>query len=219
MDNEAQRCVAHLNIINERGSSRRSSQSFAYLWDHDRSNHVQIRRDDIRLVEAFTGAGGMHPGFKEAGFNTLLAIEWDSAAVKTFEYNNPGVPTWEGDVNKFIHKLDTDPEYRKSFGRLDVIHASSPCQGFSKANRNPVETEKDAINNKLSYSFVDLLRVTDALMGVFENVEGMWSTKGMPYLQKMLVDCIGMGYQVRIMILKGILWLLDCFLVSCKHAH
>ena len=80
------------------------------------------------------------------------------------------------------------------------IHTSSPCQGFSKAN--PPGGQNDDDNNRLASTFPDLLRVTGALVGSFENVEGMWSKKGMPYLRKVLIDCIELGYQVRVKILR-----------------
>jgi len=190
-----------------------SSQSFGYVRDTGtstcRNKQVRIRRKEMRLMEAFSGAGGMHLGYKEEGFATAMAVELNDVAVDTFELNNPGVPTYRGDVNKFIEKFETDPDYRKSLGNIDAVHVSSPCQGFSKANR--FGGQNDEINNKLSYTFVHFLRISNAKIGVFENVEGMWSTKGMSYLRKLLVGCIGLGYQVRVQILRGKCHFFCCF--------
>mgnify|MGYP005842651621 CR=1 FL=1 len=184
--------------------TNKKSQSFAFLYDRDNSNEIKVNREHTRVVEAFAGAGGMHLGFEDEGFETAMAIELDDAAVKTFEHNNPDVPTFEdGDVLKFIQKMDQDLEFREKVGPVEVIHTSSPCQGFSKANRNVEESERDAQNNSLSYTFYELLCVTGALIGTFENVEGMWSQKGMPYLKRLLVDCIELGYQVKVMLLRG----------------
>lgn len=180
-------------------------QSFAYTYDRQQSpsNLVQLRRKEIRLLEAFAGAGGMHLGYKEEGFTTAMAVELNEAAVETFRCNNGGssAPIWRGDVNDFTRRMETDPDYRKSTGRIDAIHVSSPCQGFSTANRGGCED--DGVNNQLSYTFVDWLRVSGALVGCFENVEGMWSEKGMPYLLKLLVDTMALGYQVRLQVLRG----------------
>ena len=64
-------------------------------------------------------------------------------------------------VNKYLR------EYRRN-GTSELLHASSPCQGFSKANRNG--GKNDAVNNELALTFTRGLRRTKALVGVFENV-------------------------------------------------
>lgn len=61
--------------------------------------------------------------------------------------------------------------------------------------------KNDAERNELSFTYPRLLKLTGALVGVFENVVGMWS-KGSEYLKKILIDCISMGYQVRVKVLK-----------------
>ncbi|KAL3940726.1 MAG: hypothetical protein SGARI_000863 [Bacillariaceae sp.] len=183
--------------------STNSRMSFAYVRDNDTMNIVRIPRNEIRLVEGFSGAGGMHIGYEEEGYTTVCAVEYNKEAVATFKHNNPKVPTYRGDIRKFIDRIKHDETYRQSLGRVDVIHTSSPCQGFSKANRNTFETDRDKANNTLSYTYSQLLETTGALVGVFENVEGMWSRKGMPYLKKILLDCIRLGYQVRVKVLKS----------------
>ena len=40
-------------------------------------------------------------------------------------------------------------------------------------------------------------------MGTFDNVEGMWSPNGVHYLRRILIDCIALGYQVRVKILQS----------------
>ncbi|KAL3905546.1 MAG: hypothetical protein SGILL_009636, partial [Bacillariaceae sp.] len=145
----------------------------------------------------------MHIGYEEEGYTTVCAVEYNKEAVVTFKHNNPGVPTYRGDIRKFIHRIKHDEPCRQSLGRVDVIHTSSPCRGFCKANRNTFESDRDKASNTLSYTYSQLLESTGALVGVFENVEGMWSCKGMPYLKKILLDCIRLGYQVPVKVLKS----------------
>ena len=176
-----------------------TSSSFGYAKEQTASmKRVNILREEIRMIEGFSGAGGMHLGYKEEGFKTVCAVEMNPIAVKTFKLNNPEVDVYEGDIRKFIEKFQ-----KKASGRIDFIHTSSPCQGFSKANRTG--GKNDERNNELSYTFVDLLRVTGALVGVFENVDGMWMRKNIHYLHKILVSCIDLGYQVKVQRLKGTL--------------
>jgi C-5 cytosine-specific DNA methylase len=180
--------------------TERKKQAFAYVRDNTVRNIVREARKEIRLIEGFSGAGGMHLGYESEGFTTVMAIEYNEQAVKTFKHNNPGVPVHCGDIREFIREVEEDPGASEKLGVTHVIHTSSPCQGFSKANRSG--GQNDEANNKLSYTFTHLLRIKQPLCGVFENVEGMWSQKGMKYLRKILIDSIALGYQVRVKILR-----------------
>jgi DNA (cytosine-5)-methyltransferase 1 len=155
-----------------------------------------VSREDIFLVESFSGGGGMHLGYADQGLTTRCAVEINKVAAKTFKKNNPDVPVYRGDVNDFIKEYDGS-----KIGRVDVIHTSSPCQGFSKDNRDGGQNDEKC--NELSYAFVDLLRITGALVGVFENVTGMWDEDNIRYLRKLLIDTIALGYQVRVQKLRG----------------
>ena len=176
--------------------------SFGYVRDNDYHSIVRLPRNDIRMIEGFSGAGGMHIGYSQEGFTTVRAVEWCPKAVKTFEHNNPGVPTYCGDILEFIKTIEENEGARKALGRIDVVHVSSPCQGFSLLNPGTVDPEVDRKRNELSYTLPTLLKLTGALVGVLENVMGMW-VKGQAYLRKILIDCIAMGYQVRVKVIQG----------------
>lgn len=92
----------------------------------------------------------MHIGYEEEGFTTVRAVEYDKQAVETFEHNNPGVPVYCGDIRKFIEKIETDKGSREALGRIDVIHTSSPCQGFSvSTSLTPMTREISVPNMKI----------------------------------------------------------------------
>ena len=186
----------------------RSRRPFGYTRDRSNmpSNVTRTRRPsrEFRVLEGFTGAGGMHLGFKEEGFHTAMAVEYDDDAVATFKLNNPDVPVYHGDINEFTKRMRDDEEYSTSaVGNTLVTHTSSPCQGFSTANRNVIVSDSDHRNNELSMRFVDWLRLKQPLIGSFENVVGMWRRKRISWLRKILVECLNLGYQVRVMVLNG----------------
>lgn len=140
-----------------------SIRSFGYFYDSSCINRIGIRENDPKVIELFCGSGGMHLGYKANNFETVKAVDLNPDAIKTFRVNNP--------EDSDAVECTCVNEYLKTYKRnsvVEVLHASSPCQGFSKANRNGGKNDK--INNELALSFTEGLRRTEALIGIFENV-------------------------------------------------
>ena len=151
-----------------------SRRSMAYFFDsaicHQR---IGLRDEKPKVIEFFCGSGGMHLGYKACNFDTIKAIDLNETALSTFRHNNPDdIDAVECIcVNKYLRAY----KQRRDGGSDDdetvaVLHASSPCQGFSKENRNKIPTENDKRNNELALTFTKGLRKTNALIGIFENV-------------------------------------------------
>ena len=138
-------------------------RAFAYHFDESQFTRVGLRCGKPSVIELFCGSGGMHLGYKTNGFKTEKAIDLNKDAIETFCKNNPNDAHAAECicVNKYLDAYVRD-------GTVGVLHASSPCQGFSKANRKG--GKNDAINNELALSFTEGLRKTQALIGIFENV-------------------------------------------------
>ena len=45
----------------------------------------------MNVIDLFCGAGGLSYGFESAGFDILLGIDNDAAALKTFEKNHKNI--------------------------------------------------------------------------------------------------------------------------------
>lgn len=144
------------------------------------------------VISTFAGCGGSSLGYQLAGFQELLAVEWDNNAVETFRTNFPDVPVYHGD----ICKLSSDECMRLAGvkpGELDVLDGSPPCQGFSTSGKRKFNDPR----NSLFKEFARLLNDLQPKVFVMENVTGM--IKGymkQAYLQvvKALREC---GYRVR----------------------
>ena len=81
----------------------------------------------MKVIDLFAGVGGMSAGFKKAGYDIVLANEFDKTIAKSYEKNHPGTKM----IAKDIKELDTElDEYA---GKIDVIIGGPPCQGFSMA--------------------------------------------------------------------------------------
>ena len=164
-----------------------------------------LRRGDrrkVRVMDLFEGFGGMHQGMlRILEFEHVVGVELDPTAVKTFKENYPNDYIWQGDVRAFLRKVKTDPVFRAKFGRIDYIHVSPPCQGFSGANING--GKNDEKNNNLSLIVIDYIMFfrPDAIS--FENVEGMWRGKHVHYLRAILKLLLHCGYHFHWDVLKA----------------
>jgi site-specific DNA-cytosine methylase len=128
-----------------------------------------------------------------------MAVEYWDTACKTFEKNNPEAKVFCQKVEDFIEENGPTPaDFCEKQGRVSLVICSPPCQSFSGCNRDVDHNgEKDLYRKNLSLKFYDAMRVTGALVGVFENVEGMWRRPNVYYLKKIVLDHIRAGYQVR----------------------
>lgn len=120
------------------------------------------------VISTFAGCGGSSLGYKLAGYEELLAVEWDDNAVETFKLNFPGVPIYHGDIAKLSGSECMKLAGVKA-GELDVLDGSPPCQGFSTAGKRKFDDPR----NSLFKEFARLLFELQPRVFVMENVTGM----------------------------------------------
>ena len=86
--------------------------------------------DNFRVLDLFSGAGGFSYGIdKNSHFKTLLALDFNENALKTFKHNMPETETVVGDITDSEIKK-TIVEKRKKYN-INMIIGGPPCQGFS----------------------------------------------------------------------------------------
>ena len=173
-------------------------QSFAYYVDAEPKRHG--RRESFGVVELFAGCGGMHLGFRRAGFDAAKLVEIDRSAVETLTTNNNLTPVFQGDVNEFIKKCENEA-FRNQLGDGNHLHSSSPCCGFSGANRTG--GQNDEANNELSLAIINAAKLLQPPTLSFENVVGMWRRKHIHYLVTIITELMRMRYQVRCCVIKA----------------
>jgi DNA (cytosine-5)-methyltransferase 1 len=177
-----------------------SPHNFGFVYENDGTNRGP-EREDIPFIDLFAGSGGFHQGVMQAaGFKGVAAVEYWDTACETFKKNHPETPVFCAKVEDFIEENGPTPaHFREKCGSVAVVLASPPCQSYSGSNRNvDHNSEKDLYRKGLSLKFFDAVRVSGALIGVFENVEGMWRRPNVYFLKKIVLDHIRAGYQVRV---------------------
>jgi len=103
-----------------------------------------------------------------AGYEELLAVEFDENAIKTFKLNFPEVPIYEKDIKTLSEEKIIELTGLKQ-GQLDVLDGSPPCQGFSTVGSRSFSDPR----NSLFLEFIRLLTVLKPKAFVMENVTGM----------------------------------------------
>ena len=121
----------------------------------------------LNIIDLFCGAGGLSYGFQEAGFNVLLGIDNDKAAVNTFKKNHNGSRVICGDITQITYSKDIKPLI--SDEEIDVIVGGPPCQGFSLSGPRNFDDPR----NKLYLSYVRLVKEIQPKAFIIENVPGL----------------------------------------------
>lgn len=94
----------------------------------------------MRVVDLFSGCGGLSLGFQKQGFEIVAAFELWDAAIKCYEENFKH-PIFKIDLSD----VDTAVEKIKEFSP-DMIIGGPPCQDFSHAGKR-VEAERAALTD------------------------------------------------------------------------
>ena len=144
------------------------------------------------VISTFAGCGGSSLGYKWAGFEELLAIEWDDNAVETFKLNFPEVPIWKRDMREVTGKEILDFKWLKP-GELDILDGSPPCQGFSVIGKRDVSDDR----NDLTLEFIRLVNELQPKVFVMENVAGMVGGKMKGRFKNIMKGLKSTGYNVK----------------------
>ncbi|MFZ2487938.1 MAG: DNA cytosine methyltransferase, partial [Anaerolineae bacterium] len=153
--------------------------------------------DAPTVISTFAGGGGSLTGYLMAGYNDLLAVEWDDNAVATLKLNYPDLEIYHGD----IAKLSADHVLSRTglkAGELDVLDGSPPCQGFSTAGKRDFADDR----NQLFREYCRLLRVLQPKVFVMENVSGMVKGKMKLAFVEILKELKASGYRVSARLLN-----------------
>lgn len=121
----------------------------------------------FRVVDLFSGAGGLSEGFRQAGFSILAGSDNDPDAMATYSINFPEASAITGDIRNPAIK----ERVLEVASRADVLIGGPPCQAFSQV-RNHTRMIEDP-RNSLYREFLDVLGQTLPKAFVVENVTGM----------------------------------------------
>ena len=114
----------------------------------------------LKVVDLFSGCGGLSLGFQQAGFDIVAAFELWEPAIETYKRNFDH-PVFRCDLSD----VESSSEFIRGFSP-DLIIGGPPCQDFSSAGKRE---EKDRAN--LTVCFAEIISSVRPLAFVMENVE------------------------------------------------
>lgn len=146
-----------------------------------------------RVLDLFSGCGGLSHGLANAGFEIVLGVDNWADALVTYEKNHPGAQSMLLDLENF------DPcAVEKTTGKaIDIIVGGPPCQGFSiSGNRDPKDRR-----NMLYKGFVQLVSHYKPEAFILENVPNLISMAKGAIKNRIIEDFENLGYDVVYQIL------------------
>ncbi|KML03285.1 DNA methyltransferase [Rossellomorea marisflavi] len=139
----------------------------------------------------FCGCGGLSKGFLDAGYDVLLGIDNNEAALKTFKDNHNGAIAMNGDlfqgstILEMAHLIDN-----KS---VDLIIGGPPCQGFSLTGKRLEDDER----NTLFKSMVNAVAFFQPKAFVLENVPGLATLYNGKAKEAIIKEFSDLGYEIN----------------------
>ena len=151
-------------------------------------------------VELCGGAGGLARGLIAAGIEIAIAVEENKYAASTYRFNFPKIDVVEDDIRKvsgsdILEKLDIGK------GKLDLLVAGLPCQGFSESNRRT--RTRGNPRNQLYREVLRLLGEVNPRWFVIENVAGIRTLDSGRFLKRMIREFGAAGYRTKDSVLNA----------------
>ena len=161
--------------------------------------------DPVRVVDLFSGCGGITLGVSEAAravgrsCEVRLAVDFEPIATTVFAKNFPGTRVETADVRQFLpgthgdRLVDVEKRVRKRVGEVDLLVGGPPCQGHSDLNNR---TRRSDAKNELYLSMVRAAEVFEPSHILIENVPGALNDRSQ-VVQRSMSALDRLGYQVN----------------------
>ena len=146
----------------------------------------------FNAIDLFSGAGGLSLGLQRAGFDLKLAVDNDKWSGRTYRRNF-------GDhfLERDIFALSGDDLLKAaglSSGGVDLLAGGPPCQGFSVQRRGDHADPR----NHLVLEYLRLVVEIRPRFFLMENVSGLMSQRGKPFLDQVISVASEQGYVVHL---------------------
>lgn len=146
-----------------------------------------------KVIDLFSGAGGLSQGFLQANYEILAGIDFDEPALKTYQHNFPKAKALKEDL---FNEQESLKNISKALNgkKVDVVIAGPPCQGFSLTGSRNLEDTR----NKLYLAVIHAVKYFEPKAFLIENVPGIATLYNGVVKQQILTSFEELGYTVSV---------------------
>lgn len=145
----------------------------------------------MRMIDLFSGVGGLSLGLQTAGFESVLAIDSDRNSCRTYSELVQASDL----LNEPIENID----FKHLAGHIELVAGGPPCQPFSSGGKR--FAHKDSRNMIPQYfRVIDEVRPLAFLM---ENVLGLRHKARWDYINTYLKEFMKLGYEISTQMLNA----------------
>lgn len=157
----------------------------------------------MKIIDLFSGVGGLSLGFEMAGFESVAAIDFWNDAIITYNHNRKNKVGRSMDITDFI---DNNLKGLLDKHQIDGIVGGPPCQGFSTARLSNTSKEIQEFNerrNRLYLEFYRAVKIVRPKFFLMENVKGLVSANKGAFVEDIKERFGELGYNVSYKILNA----------------
>jgi DNA (cytosine-5)-methyltransferase 1 len=148
-------------------------------------------------IDLFCGAGGLSLGLSQAGFCVAAAVDSDPIATQTYAASL-GSHVATAEIEE-ISASDLLSKAGLSRGECTLLAGGPPCQGFSLQRRGA----RDDPRNALVLQFVRMVEEVRPRFFLMENVGGLLTKHGTPFLRELSLRASRLGYLIHTAVLDA----------------
>jgi DNA (cytosine-5)-methyltransferase 1 len=153
---------------------------------------MSIDNSNLNVLDLFCGCGGLSQGFIDAGYNVLLGVDFDKAALETYKYNHKESYALLADLSNDEGILEI--EKKLDGKKVDIVIGGPPCQGFSLTGARDINDTR----NKLYLAVVKTVEKFEPKAFLIENVPGIATLYNGVVKQQIINTLEDMGYNVTV---------------------
>jgi DNA (cytosine-5)-methyltransferase 1 len=142
--------------------------------------------NELQAISLFSGCGGDTLGLERAGFKVVAYNEFKKPAIDTHQANFPHSVLLSDKGKTDITKIP-DSTFLPYKGKVQIVFAGFPCQGFSKAGKKDHADPR----NQMFRQFLRVAKIVRPQFIIGENVTGLQTMKSGPNeLDPLMIDII-----------------------------
>lgn len=152
--------------------------------------------EKYKVIDLFCGCGGLSHGFLDAGYNVVIGVDHDEAALRTFSYNHKDSIALKADLfsDEAIFEIKNKYVNKTGSSNVDLIIGGPPCQGFSLTGSRDINDTR----NTLYLAMVKSVNAFKPKAFLIENVHGIATLYGGAVKAQIINTFEDMGYSVTV---------------------